>query len=129
MYCLQRFKSEIVVNDRKETALQLMMHRLQKCLGMMIWYISKTTTRDYQVHSLLMRISKLLQKKYMDVNQIMINHILNHIKSIKTVGMDIRLSAVMMINTVNQFSCIEEKMPFISSWKIVRRTRMVQNEI
>ena len=43
----------------------------------------------------------------MAVNQIMINYILNHIKSIKTVDMDIRLSVVMMIyrgeNAVHKF--------------------------
>ena len=52
----------------------------------------------------------------------MINHILNHIKSMKTVDIDIRLSVVMMINIVNQFRHIEEKMPFISSWKNVGRS-------
>ena len=31
-------------------------------------------------------------KRYTDVNQIMINHVLNHIRSMKTVDMDIRLS-------------------------------------
>ena len=36
-------------------------------------------------------------------NNIMINHMLNHIKSIKTVDMDIRLSVLMIINVVNQF--------------------------
>ena len=49
--------------------------------------------------------------RYTDVNQIMINHI----RSIKSVDMDIRLSAVMIISTVNQFRYIEEKMLFISS--------------
>ena len=52
-----------------------------------------------------------ITKKYMAVNQILINHILNHI--IKTV--DIWLSVVMMINIVNQFRYIAEKMLFISS--------------
>ena len=56
------------------------------------------------------------------VNQIMINHILNHIRSIKTVDMDIRLSVVMIIGIVNQFKYMEEKMPFISSWKNVKRS-------
>ena len=37
-----------------------------------------------------------------------LNHILNHIRSIKTVDMDIRLSVVMMISIVNQFKYIEE---------------------
>ena len=46
----------------------------------------------------------------MDVNQIMINHMLPHIRSIKTVDMAIRLSVVMMISIVNQFRYIEEKM-------------------
>ena len=54
-------------------------------------------------------------KRYWDVNQIMINHILNHIRSIKTADLDIRLSVVMMISIVNQFKYIEEKMLFISS--------------
>ena len=61
-------------------------------------------------------------KRYMDVNQIMISNILNHIRSIKTVDMDIRLSVVMMISIVNQFKYIEEKMPFVSSWKNVKRS-------
>ena len=56
-------------------------------------------------------------KRYTDLNQIMINHIPNHIRSIKTVGMDKRLSVVMVISIVNQFKYIEEKMLFISSWK------------
>ena len=58
-------------------------------------------------------------KSYTDVNQIMINHMLTHIRSIKIVDMDIRLSVVMMISTVNQFKYkyIGEKMLFISSWK------------
>ena len=47
----------------------------------------------------------------------MINHILNHIRSIKTVDLDIRLSVVMMISIVNQFRYTEEKMLFIVSWK------------
>ena len=55
-------------------------------------------------------------KRYTDVSQIMISHILNHIRSIKTVDMDIRLSVV-MISIVNKFKYIEEKMLFISSWK------------
>ena len=40
-------------------------------------------------------------KRNIDVNQIMISHIQNHIRSIKAVDMDIRLSAVMMISIVN----------------------------
>ena len=44
----------------------------------------------------------------------MMNHILNHIKNITSVHMDIRLSVVMMMNTVNQFRYIKEKMMFIS---------------
>ena len=64
-------------------------------------------------------------EKALAVNQIMINHILNHIQSIKTVDMDIRLSFVMMISTVNQFRYIEEKMLFISSWKNNKRSSMV----
>ena len=32
----------------------------------------------------------------------MMNHTLNHIKNITSVDMDIRLSVVMMMNTVNQ---------------------------
>ena len=67
-------------------------------------------------------ILRLLMKRYTDVNQIMVNHIPNHIRSIKTVDMVIRLSVVMMISIVNQFNYIEEKMPFISSWKNVRRS-------
>ena len=45
----------------------------------------------------------------------MMNHILNHIKNITSVDMDIRLSVVMMMNTVNQFRYIKEKIMFISS--------------
>ena len=56
-------------------------------------------------------------KRYTEVNQIMISHILNHIRSIKTVDMDVKLYAVMMISIVNQFRYIEEKMLFISSSK------------
>ena len=56
-------------------------------------------------------------KRYTDVNQIMINHIPNHIRSIKTVDMAIKLSVAMMISIVNQFKYIDEKMLFISSWK------------
>ena len=51
------------------------------------------------------------------VHRCQLNHIPNHIRSIKTVDMDIRLSVVMMISIVNQFRHIEEKMPFISSWE------------
>ena len=58
----------------------------------------------------------------MAVNQIKINHILDHIRNIKTVDMDIRLSVVMMISIVNQFRYIKEKMLFISSWKNVRKS-------
>ena len=66
----------------------------------------------------------------MDANQIMINHMPNHIRSIKTVDMAIKLSVVMIISIVNQFRYIEEKMPFISSWENVKRSQMVQkNEI
>ena len=56
-------------------------------------------------------------KRYTDVNEIMINHMPNHIRSIRTVDMDIRLSVVMMISMVNQFRYTEEKIVFISSWK------------
>ena len=56
-------------------------------------------------------------KRYTDVNQMMINHIPNHIRGIKTVDMNIRLSVVMIISIVNQFRYIEEKMLFITSWK------------
>ena len=38
-------------------------------------------------------------KRYTDDNQIMINHIPNHIRSIKTVDMAIKLSVAMMIYT------------------------------
>ena len=62
-------------------------------------------------------ILRLLIKRYMGVNQIIISHRLNHIRSIKTVDMDIRLSVVIMINIVNQVRYIEGKMLFISSWK------------
>ena len=51
----------------------------------------------------------------MAVNQIMINHILNDIKGIKTVDMDIRLSVIMVINIVNKFRYIE-KLVFIILW-------------
>ena len=51
----------------------------------------------------------------MPANQTMMNHILNHIKNITSVHMDIRLSVVMMMNTVNQFRYIKEKIMFISS--------------
>ena len=54
----------------------------------------------------------------MEVNQTMVNHILNHIKNIKTVDMGIRLSAVMVINTVNLFKYTGEKMLFIMLWRI-----------
>ena len=53
----------------------------------------------------------------MAVNQIMINHIRNHIKSMKIADMAIRLSVVMMMSIVHQFKYIEEKMLFISLWK------------
>ena len=43
------------------------------------------------------------EAKYIGVNQIMINHILNHIRSIKIVDMAILLSVAMTINIVNQF--------------------------
>ena len=62
----------------------------------------------------------------MDVNQIMINHIPNHVKSIKIVDMAIRLSVAMTINIVNQFRYVEEKMLFMG--KKVRRSRMVQTK-
>ena len=55
-------------------------------------------------------ISRVLMKRYTDVNQIMIYHILNHIRSIETV--DIGLSVVMIISIVNQFRYIVEKMLF-----------------
>ena len=58
-----------------------------------------------------------INERYMDVNRIMINHILNHIRSIKTVDMNMRLSVVMMISIANQFRYIEEKILFIRSWK------------
>ena len=54
-----------------------------------------------QLHSLFMVILRLLMKRYTDVNQIMINHIPNHIRSIKSVDMAIRLSVVMMISGKN----------------------------
>ena len=47
----------------------------------------------------------ITEKKYKDANQTLMNHILNHIKKIKY---------VMMMNTVNQFRYIKEKMMFIS---------------
>ena len=64
-----------------------------------------------------MLIFRLLQKKYKDVNQTLINHILKHIKTIKTVGMDIRLFVVMIINIPNQLKFIEEKMLYTNSWR------------
>ena len=60
-------------------------------------------------------ILRLLMKRYTDVNQIMINHIPNHIRNIKTVDMAIRLSVIMMTSLVNQLRYTEEKMLFISS--------------
>ena len=65
-------------------------------------------------------------KRYTDENQIMIKHILNHIRSIKIVDMDIRLSAVMIISIVNQFRRIKEKMPSIKCMENVKRSRLVQ---
>ena len=55
------------------------------------------------------------EANFMAINQMMINHILNRIKSIKTVDMDIRLSVAMTINIVSQFRYIEEKMLLLSS--------------
>ena len=63
-----------------------------------------------------MLILRLLQKKYKDVNQTLINHILKHIKNIKTGGMDIRLFVVMIINIPNQIKFIE-KMLYTNSWR------------
>ena len=56
-----------------------------------------------------------INEKYTDVNQIMINHTPNHIRSIKTVDMAIKLSVAITLNIVNQFRYIEEKMLLISS--------------
>ena len=64
-----------------------------------------------------MLIFRLLQKKYKDVNQTLINHILKQIKTIKTVGMDIRLFVVMIINIPNQLKFIDEKMLYTNSWR------------
>ena len=64
-----------------------------------------------------MLIFRLLQKKYKDVNQTLINHILKHIKTIKYVGMDIRLFVVMIINIPNQLKFIGEKMLYTNSWR------------
>ena len=50
-----------------------------------------------------------INERYTDVNQIMINHIQNHIKSIKTVDMARKLSVDMMMSIVNQFKYIKEK--------------------
>ena len=62
---------------------------------------------------LFMSILRILMKRYMDVNQIMIKHVPNHLRSTKTVDMDIRLSVVIRISIVNQFRHIEEKILFI----------------
>ena len=62
----------------------------------MIWYISKTTIRasSYVIYA---DFEAILMNRYTDVNQIMINHIPNHIRSIKTVDMDMRLFVIVMI--------------------------------
>ena len=56
----------------------------------------------------------ITEKKYKDANQTLMNHILNHIKKIKYVGIYGYKVVVMMMNTVNQFRYIKEKMMFIS---------------
>ena len=65
-----------------------------------------------------MLILKLLQKEYTDVSQTMKNHTQKLIKSTQIVDMGIRLSVVMMTNTVNQYRYTEVKMLFTNSWRI-----------
>ena len=69
-----------------------------------------------------MLILRPLQKKYIAVNQIMINHILNHIKGIKIADMAVKVSVLMMVSIANQFRYLEEKTLFRSSSKKVRRS-------
>ena len=108
MYYLQRFKSEIVVNNHKGNCITIDGPQATKMPGADDMVYFKNYHKGLSAPFVIYADFEAITKKYMNVNQIMINHILNHIKSIKTVGMDIRLSVVMMINTVNQ-SYIEEK--------------------
>ena len=72
MYFLQCFPYEKTLINHKENCITINGAQAIKCLMLMIWYISKTTIRDWQLHSLFMLILRLLMKRYTDVNQIMI---------------------------------------------------------
>ena len=55
-------------------------------------------------------------ERYIDVNEIMINHIPNHIRRIKTVDMDIMLSVVMIYRGENDVHKFMTKMFEEAEW-------------
>lgn len=86
----------------------------------LIKYDDDPITRNYSYykhHLLYMQILKLLQKTLNHADQMMINLILKLIKNTQIALMVIKLYAVMMVSSSNQFNLTEVKMQFINSWK------------
>ena len=118
MHCLQCFKSKIVLNN------------IENCIIVNGVQAIKMPKADETVHfktchkgiAATLVIFANFETIYNEtVHRCQPNndkpYILNHIRSKKTVDMDIRLSVIMMISIVNQFKYIEKKMLFISSWQ------------
>ena len=116
MYCLQCFHYEKALINHKENCITINGAQAMKMpkADDMVYFKNycKELAAPFVIYADFEAINE------MDVNQTMImNYIPNHDRSIKTVDMAVMLSVVMMINIVNQFRYIEEKMLFISSWK------------
>ena len=107
MHCLQCFKSDTVLINHKENCITINGEQaikmtkagdsILKCNN-----FHKLLTVPFVIYAAFEAITK----KYMDVNQIVINHTLKLIGLTKIAIMDTKWSVVMMMNTQNQRRCI-----------------------
>ena len=82
MHCLQCFRNEKALNNYKENFITINgAHAIKLPKARDMVYFKNYQKGLAAPFVTVMLILRLLRKKYMAVNQIMINHILNHIKA------------------------------------------------
>ena len=82
MYCLQCFSSEKVLNNHKEVCLVINGKQSIKMPEKGEKIMFKNHHKQLPVPFVIYADFEDTQQKYMGVNQIIMNHILNHMKSI-----------------------------------------------
>ena len=108
MRYLQRFKSEIVLNNYTENCIIIngaQAIKMPKADDMVHF---KNYHKGLATPFVIYADFEAINEKVHGCHQIMINHIPNYIRSVKTVDIAIKLSVAMMISIVNQFRYIEE---------------------